>query len=256
MNKKTFLEHFLGEDVNVLSNIYEKINLSDRSGIVTFSNEFLPELLCREIVKIAESMGVAAEYFGGFDNCDRAMLSFNNFYKTPYPMELIKIKFSVKFQSVTHRDILGVLMSLGIKREKLGDLIIEESYGLVVVHEDIKDYIISNLVKIKNSSCDIETLSLEECKNFEKKFQEKIEVVSSLRFDSIVSSICNKSRNYAVNLINSGSCKINYLDIRDKSKEVKINDVITVRGYGKFKLDEVISSTRSGRIKVKIKKYV
>nr|WP_253287325.1 YlmH/Sll1252 family protein [Clostridium bornimense] len=171
-------------------------------------------------------------------------------------MELIKIKFSIKFQSVTHRDILGALMSLGIKREKLGDLIIEESYGLVVVHEDIKDYIISNLVKIKNSSCDIETLSLEECKNFEKKFQEKIEIVSSLRFDSIVSSICNKSRNYAVDLINSGSCKINYLDIRDKSKEVKINDVITVRGYGKFKLDEVISSTRSGRIKVKIKKYV
>lgn len=145
-------------------------------------------------------------------------------------------------------------MSLGIKRNKLGDLIVKDDICYVAAFSDIAEYIASNLNRISNVSCDVDILEADEV-DIRYEFIEEVINVQSKRLDSIVSKITRKSRSTAEEIISRGDVLINYSVYRDKSKEVKENDRITVRKYGKYILGSIIGNSKSGKLKVIIKKY-
>ena len=81
-------------------------------------------------------------------------------------------------------------------------------------------------------------------------------VISSMRLDSIVAALSGLSRGNSENLIKKGLVLINYDKITKKNTIVKPNSIITIRGYGKFRIDEYIGKTLKGREKIIIKKYI
>ncbi|MGL5416916.1 MAG: RNA-binding protein [Clostridium sp.] len=253
MKKEDFLKNFKEEDKSEVISIYDKLKLALDKDIPLFTTEFYTPNIWKALEEKIKIKDFKIESFGIFNDAERKVISFNNIYNIEYPIKIVRIKNKSKFKDLTHKDYLGSLMNLGIKRSKMGDLIVEDNFCYVCVLEDIANYIKINLVKVSSSSCEVDIL--EEDLNINHNFNEEIITVQSIRLDSIVSKITKKSRSIAEDLISNGSVLVNYSTFRDKSKEIKKDDRITIRKYGKYILGDVKGNSKSGKLKVVIKKY-
>lgn len=198
-------------------------------------------------------------FFGGYDGAARRVCGF---FESTYAEELPKdelfpvcaVTFSFrKCDKPAHRDFLGALLALGIKRELLGDILIAEDYAVVFCHENAED-MIYHVTKIGKTGVSAEkgiTKPLPEVKT------QKIDTtVSSLRLDCIVSAAANISRDKSASLIKSGQVNADFCPCLSVSEEIAENTVISIRGSGRYRLAEVTGETRKGRIRVVIEKYI
>lgn len=252
--KEKIVKYFTNDDRDEALNLYERYLLSKNKNIPIFGKNFYTPNIWTWFEKNLSNKDFKVESNGLFDDSERRMISFNNIYESPFPMKLIKIESTSKFSNLTHRDFLGGILSLGIERNKIGDLLIDKNTCYVPVHEEIENFIIYNVDKISKVVCNVEVIN-----NFELlpkvSFKEEIILVSSLRIDGIVSRIINVSRSKAQAMIEQGQVLINYVKVKDKSYELKGEERITIRGFGKFILGNSIGNSKSGRIKIIIKKY-
>ena len=119
MDKKHFLNSINCEDKNLISNIFNKIQIAEKTKQIIFTNDFLPPAIWHQIMDISEEYEIKSFTNGIFKDSDRRMLSFSTGDSpTEYPIDLLEIKNKSKFSKVDHKDYLGAIMSLGIKREK------------------------------------------------------------------------------------------------------------------------------------------
>ncbi|GCD08931.1 YlmH family RNA-binding protein [Clostridium tagluense] len=256
MDKNYFLNSINHEDKNLISNIFNKMQIAQKTNKIIFTNDFLSPIVWNQILVLCENYKIKSFANGIFEESDRRMLAFSSEgVPLTYPINLLKISNNSKFRTLQHKDYLGAIMSLGIKREKLGDLIIRDKICYVPVCSDISSYIISNLNDIGNCPCEVNEYPYTSQDLPQGQFQEKIIIATSLRLDGMVSAICNVSRNNSVGLISTGKILVNYFQCLKKDKIIKCNDTITIRGYGKVVVAEIIGSTQKDRLKVAIKQY-
>ncbi|OCB00311.1 RNA-binding protein [Clostridium beijerinckii] len=252
--KERIAKYFTDDDRNDALNLYEKYLLARDKNITVFGKSFYTPNIWMWFEKNLSSNDLKIESNGLLDDSERRMVSFNNIYKSPFPMKLIKIESTSKFSNLTHRDFLGGILSLGIERNKIGDLLVNNNTCYVPVHEEVEDFIIYNLNRISKVICNVKVVD-----DFEflprVNFEEIVVLVSSLRIDGIVSKIINISRSKAQAMIEQGQVLIDYVKIKDKSYELKGQERITIRGFGKFIVGNSIGNSKSGRIKIIIKKY-
>jgi len=260
MNKKEFLSRINYEDKILLSNIFEKIELSNKINKPIYLNEFYTPNVWNSLLSIEKELDIIVGTYGIFEDSDRRVLCFLPYGFQQdfnlYPLDLIKIKNKSSFSYLSHSDFLGTLMGQGIKREKFGDLIVKDQICYVPICKDVLPYIKENLTKIGGSPCLIESIDYtnEEIPSF--NFEEKIIIASSLRIDCVVSAFTGKSRASSAEMINRGAVLIDYERIDEKDIYVKLNSIITVRGYGKFKIQSIQGKTQRDREKILIKKYI
>lgn len=260
MKKKEFLDRIKHEDKILLSNIYDKILLHEKINSPLYLNEFYPPSIWKPLINMSGELGCKISGYGIFNESDRKMICILNEYDEEniysYPVELIKIENKSLFTNLKHSDFLGALMSQGIKREKFGDLILEEQSCYVPISAEIDLFIKDNLFKIGKSPCKIETIELNSVKIPTYKFEKKQLVIASMRIDSIVSALCGLSRSVSQDNIKKGQVLVNYEKISRKDAYIEIGSIITVRGHGKFKIEEYIGKTLKEREKIVIKKYI
>lgn len=198
---------------------------------------------------------------GGFDDSERKMVQIYPFYKDEGDIELpisaIEIKVASDDSTITHRDILGVLMSLGIVREKIGDIYIKESKMYAILDKNISRYVVMNLSKAKDQSVSVDVIKLEEIKKQEPKYEYKSISISSNRLDNIVAGAYNLSRDKASSLVVSKKVKVDFRPVERASEKVEGKSLISVKGRGRFVYfgDEVRIS-KKGRLHTKIGIYI
>lgn len=142
-------------------------------------------------------------------------------------------------------------MKFGIVREKFGDIVVYSEGADIVVQKDNSQYFKDNLeqlIRFRKSKIDI--LDLSQIHTKEKNIEEFSIIVSSMRIDSFVSEIAHCSRNKAEEIINQERVMINYEVILRNSKTVNIGDILTVRGFGRFIVKEILRKTKSEKIVV------
>lgn len=252
--KNTIIKHFNDEDRNEVINIYEKYILAKEKDIPLFCKSFYPPNIWRYFQENFATKDFKVEVNGIFQEAERRMISFNNIYENPFPIAILKIENKSKFTKLTHRDFLGALMSLGIERNKMGDLLVHENVCYIPVHDEIKDFILYNIDKIGRASCkveEVENIALLPSINF----KEDVVLISSLRLDNIVCKLANTARGKAQDLIEQGMVQVDYVKIKEKSYEIKKDDRVTIRGIGKFIIGDIIGNSKSGKIKISVKKY-
>ncbi len=257
MDKNFFLNSMNHEDKNLISNIFSKMEIAKKTNKVIFTNEFLSPSIWNQILVLSENYKIKAYTNGIFKDSDRRMVAFSN-YEEPsiYPVKLLKITNNSKFSTLQHKDYLGAIMALGIKREKIGDLITGDAICYVPVCSDISSYVTCNLSDIGNSHCDVSEYSYILHELPKRKLEEKVVISNSLRLDGMVSAICNVSRNNSVGLISTGKILVNYSQCLKKDKLIKCEDTLTIRGYGKFVIVDIVGTTQKDRLKVEIKQYI
>jgi RNA-binding protein YlmH len=253
MDRKKFISS-IKYDENILSKLFDKIELAYKTGNIVFSNEFYPPLIWTKIKEMESSLGVKVYAYGGFEESERQMLAFYTYEKEEFPLKVMYIKANSKFSKLEHKDYLGSLMSLGLKREKFGDLIIHDDICYLALCNDITNYVVENFKSVKQASCSInEITSKKDMPTY--AFEERVIITTALRLDCIISSLTNLSRTKSNEYISKGLVLLDYIEVREKDKKVSKNSVITVRGYGKYKIIEDIGESSRGRIKLLTKKY-
>lgn len=197
--------------------------------------------------------------FGGFDGCERKMLGvfpeWEEAYANSFPISVLRIDGGFN-RRLTHRDYLGTVLSLGLDRRKIGDILADDDGAFLFVCSDAAQYIKDNIRKIGNQGVKITEIALD---GFEvpKRETERIETVfASARLDAAVSAAAGLSRSEASKLIEGGLVKLNYKEIYDTSKAVKEGDLLSVRGHGRYILSAIGGKTRKGRIHAVFEKYI
>lgn len=256
MDKKTFLNKFNSVDSSIVSSIYDKIILSKKTNRTIFTGEFYTPNIWKVMEGISGEMGIGVHTNGIFQDAERKIIAFSYDEVWDYPISLIKITCKDKFNKLRHKDYLGSVMSLGIKREKFGDLILKNDECYLAVQVELDDYIRMNLKSVSKCTCAVSILDTNITEIPVYDFQTNIVNVSSLRIDCVVSGLCNTSRGKAEELIRQGKVLIDYSEALRKDKMLKSDCIVTVRGYGKFKIIEEAGWTGSGRIKLVVKKFI
>ncbi|GAV21805.1 RNA-binding protein [Carboxydothermus pertinax] len=197
---------------------------------------------------------------GGYPNAERVRFAFFPNYIFPEDVELnigfLEISGNFKFQTVTHRDFLGAILATGIKREKIGDLIIIPNGCQVILDRDLVPYLIQEVDKVHRVGVTVREIVREELLLPEAKTREVIAFVKSLRLDSVGASGFGISRSQMVKEIEGQKVRVNWKLQVKPSYEVAPGDVISLRGRGRVEVLEIAGTSKSGRSKVVLKRYL
>lgn len=265
------------EEILLKKRFMDLSRLADKRDIVTFSS-FLNLNEINQFFQIAPELLTHYQLFGGYEFAERQMAAFipdalyyarendtNHAYGEydslpggwEFPISCLKfVPANLRFaEELTHRDILGALMSLGIERSKIGDIKIDEGVYYVFCEEELSDYLLSSLESIRHTAVRGEKADPGNY-HIEQKFEDIGGIVSSNRLDNLVAFLTGKARTKSVSLIQGQKVFVNDKIILSNSYECKENDVISIRGYGKFVFQGCSGETKKGRIKINIKKYV
>ena len=284
MKKENFLKQFPKEQEYLASKLYNYYKIAQDYEIISFTEEFYTPNFWKKLGKKFGGVNIICD--GVFEDSDRRQIAFvpdgfvdgnNNFgfennesdfenfginrNELQFPNKLLKISIDSRFREYLHKDFLGSLMGLNIKRELMGDLILENEgrkiSGYIPVSEKIADYIISELKQIGKASCEIEIIDTKNKNTLPQyKYDDKLITVPSKRLDSIVSTITNLSRTKVIEPIEKGKVLVDYVEERDKSKMLEIGSLITIRGFGKYKLFLDKGETKKGKERILVKKYI
>jgi RNA-binding protein YlmH len=191
---------------------------------------------------------------GGYPEAERKLVSFD---LTESPILLIEIRVQGRLLTGKpgHRDYLGALMGLGIKRETLGDVLVfpEGAGAWVFCLRRMGEYILNTL--------DAAGRFPVKCAIIEKLPPEAVVpgervrlTLSSVRLDGLIASAFPVSRGQSAEFIRSGLVFIDGETVKKPDFVPKPGCKITVRGMGRFWLREVPGKTKKDRIAVVIEK--
>ena len=159
-------------------------------------------------------------------------------------------------ENIRHQDILGSLFSLNIDSSYFGDIVLFNGYYYVFVSKDLALYLKDNLKMVGNKKVSLEEVDLSVLDNYERKYEEKEIIVSSLRIDNIISGIINTSRKVALDKIKNKEVVVNYDVMNKNSYILKENDIFSIRRYGKYKFVGIVKSTKKNNFIVRYLKYI
>ena len=231
---------------------------ANRKGIVLFS-DFLnlnEQNIYQQNLKFYETR---TESFGGVDFAERQIIAFIPdalYYEWDYPIVAIKITPSYpKFaEKLGHRDILGAFMHLGIERSKVGDIIVGDDAYYVICKDTIADFFIESLDNIRHTVVKLSYVPLEELKSMQK-LKEMEGIITSNRLDNVLACVFKLSRSQALDLLRAEKVFVNGKTIQNPSYHVKPDEIVSLRGYGRFVFQEEYGVTNKGRIKIRYKIY-
>jgi RNA-binding protein YlmH len=178
-------------------------------------------------------------------------------YELPFPIVTLKAApVSEKFADrLTHRDLLGAIMNLGIERSVIGDIAIIDNVGYIFALESIAPYIVENLVRVRHT--DMHTEIIDELPEGDL-FRTESKTVQAVgeRLDAIVAKVFNLSRDDAQSLFKKLLVFASGREIESTSYIPKENEVISVRGQGRFIYRGCASFSKKGKMNIKVDVYV
>lgn len=192
---------------------------------------------------------------GGYENAERKRAIISNEYDevtfNDFNIKIYEIIFESDIKQITHRHILGTLMSLGINRNSFGDILVTNSNYYLFVSEEISKYIEQNFQAVNHIPLKLKVV--EDVKDIilPTPLEENINV-SSMRLDAIIARTLKKSRNDSSEIITKGLVLINHKECLNVSYNVKINDIISIRHFGRIEVLEILKTTKKDRLVLRI----
>ncbi|MGP4068187.1 YlmH family RNA-binding protein [Halobacillus sp. B29] len=195
---------------------------------------------------------------GGKDQAERKRVIIAPEYEIieedDYQLTMLEASYPAKFVTLEHPDVLGAFMSLGIRREKLGDLVVKDGTIQIITDQEISDYIRMNFTGVKRATVNFEEKPLSQMLESEETWVMKDTTVSSLRLDVLVKEIYGMSRKKAGMHIDSGHVKVNFRVVENGAFQLQEGDLISLRGQGRSKLEEIQGITKKEKYKVSTSK--
>lgn len=188
-------------------------------------------------------------FYGGYAEAERCILSvFPPFCPAEYdeyPLRVVAFRYREQ-KDLTHRDVLGTLMSIGIRRDAIGDILCGKGISVVFLRSDITDYVCEQIDRVGGEGVRV-------IADYDGKLPISInyesirDTIASPRLDSVVKVLIRSSREKAAELIRLGAVSINHRPVASVSTAVAVNDTVSVRGYGRYIVRQIGPETKKGR---------
>ncbi|MFZ3576528.1 RNA-binding protein [Virgibacillus sp. DJP39] len=189
---------------------------------------------------------------GNFSERKRAIIvpEYEEVVESDFGIIILQTNYHEKFVSLSHGDVMGSFLSLGLERKKLGDIIVKDGLVQILLTDDISTYVVANLTSIKNTNVNFVSKSIKELVEKELYWISEDHLVSSMRLDTIIKSIYAISRQTAAESISKKLVKVNYRVVDDRSFTVQANDLISFKGKGRSKVEGINGKTKKEKLKI------
>ena len=267
LNRQEILAKYSNdEDRLLVSKLIDKIEFVGKRNSVEYTDflDMRQRQLLEKLLKDIKNTNYIA--YGTYKMAERTVLIM-------YPTKLEEVFENEKFDynsifgviriqlpnelkgMYSHRDYLGAIIKIGIKREKVGDIIVSKNGADIIVLRETLKYIRDGLKELTRfSKAEFESVKISELNTEEPKTEIFNIIIPSMRIDSIVSEAIRTSRSKATNIIKEERIFVNHELVTKGSKELKENDLITIRGKGRFKVGKIVNQTKKGNLVIEIEK--
>lgn len=160
------------------------------------------------------------------------------------------------FSTLSHRDYLGALMGLGIKREQLGDILPDDGGAFLVCLRSIRPFLLEHFRSAGRATLTLRDAAISELGTRETKTEDAFVSVPSLRLDCVVAAAYKLSRAKAEQTIAAGLVFVNAVQESKTDRRLSPGDVLVLRGKGKCLLLEQTGQTKKGRLHLTIRHYL
>ncbi|HHX74657.1 MAG TPA: RNA-binding protein [Firmicutes bacterium] len=261
MEKEKILEHFAGElERLTASQVLDRIAAAAATGkpqVTDFLDPFGQRTADR-VVSFCK--GFKQVTWGGYAGAERArVLVFpaeQQQAAAAVPVAFIKATPTAAAAGLSHRDYLGALLGLGLRREKIGDLLVAaDGSAQIILVPEIKEFVLTNLREAGKYRLEAAELTAEDFILPEARTREIRTTVASLRLDAVASAGFGISRSKLAPAIKAGHVKLNWQAAKNASAPVKAGDVISVAGKGRVEVAEILGESRKGRLQLVLKKH-
>ena len=254
MAVRDMLRHFDQADQYFASHIMDLFDQVDDGHGVRWTS--FCDLHQAEIIdKISTAYSVSVQSFGGWTDAERNLFLIAPDKNYPYNLPISAIRLT-SYNPLSHRDILGSLLGLGLKREQIGDIIQTQDGFVAFVKHPANQVILDDLKRVGRESVTVQEIKLSDVGEPIRNFKTITGTVKSLRLDSIVSLCAGCSREKGKQLIEKERVMVNAVVKNSPAVAVFEPCTISIRGYGKFLVDFNGSVSAKGRYFITANKYL
>ena len=232
-------------------------------------SQFLTEAERARADAYLKRSGLNSFFFGGYSDAERTRLyvlpdymegvidvsSFADFGEES-GIDTVFVKGS-GFVRLTHRDFMGSLLGMGIERSVIGDIVVLDGESAVVMCDaKIADFLINEWTEVGHDKVRCSRVDLDGDFVPKRRYAPISDTIASARLDCIVAALCNLSRERARVCVASGLCELDYECEERPDREVTPPALISVRGYGKFRVNSIGDPTKKGRLRLTAQKFL
>ena len=252
-----------GEERLLLARVLDKLELARRRNIPSHTGFLSPgERACVEAL-LAAAGHPRHLFFGGYEGAQRNICVFLPDWQEPEdaladpegPLAALEALFP-RDSSLSHRDILGGLMGLGLTREKLGDILMEDGRCQVVVLREALPILLSQWEGAGRWKLKVREIPVSELSPRPPEVKTIRDTVAAMRLDAVLASGFSTSRSKAAELVSAGRVSVNHRECAKPDRVVEAGDVLTCRGLGKCVVREVLGQSKKGRTMLVLERYI
>ena len=260
MDKRDLLDRLAanGDERLLLGRVWDKYEQCRRRNIPVVTG-FLSPAEQELVRRLMGALDVREGWllWGGYDTAQRRQAHFLPDWQTEPDFEAVAALRATFYEpnSLTHRDVLGSLMGLGVTRESVGDILVAEQSVDVLVTEPVRRFLLDSWDSAGRVRLKVQPIDPTQLQVPEEKVKLLRDTVSSLRLDAVCSTGFRMARGKAAALIESGRVQLNWRECTKPDRTVSEGDTVSARGFGKFELTEVGTLTKKGRIPITVQCY-
>lgn len=212
----------------------------------------------QQIIKsvIGATNDLSIRFYGGGEYSERKRAVIAPFYEevteNSFQLTIVQAAYHSKFVTLTHPDVMGAFLSLGLKRGTLGDIFVNDGIVQIIMSKEIAPYVLTNLTAIKNTNIKLVEIPFSSVLESRPNWIKSNQIVSSLRLDTVLKEIYNVSRKTATDFITKNLVKVNFKTVTDRAFSLYEGDLISVRTKGRSKLISVNGQTRKKNLNITI----
>ncbi|QEK11981.1 hypothetical protein FQB35_06135 [Crassaminicella thermophila] len=261
INKEVLIKHIKKhEERQLIMKTLNKVESVLKSHTIRCTDFYDPYQISLCIPILENIMDIKYVIEGGYEKAERKVIiiypEYMSLDEKNCPISAIKISGKFQEEDLTHRDFLGAILGLGLKREKIGDILVGDRQANIIAFKELNDFIRLNLEKISKYKVTVEESSFHDLIKVQEDFKLVYTTVASLRLDTIAGAGFGESRNAIARLISNDRAKVNFKPVNQPSYILNEGDIISFKGKGRIILDTIGNKTKKDRYKVLIKRMI
>ncbi|MBP1930676.1 RNA-binding protein [Ammoniphilus resinae] len=250
-------QHFRQEEYPFIERALEWISQVDQTHRERLTDFLDPRQVYILNSLIAKNPHLSCSVFGGYEEAERCRVILHQSYYIPEPddfaLSVIQVTSpQAQFQKLKHKDYLGALLGAGLKRSKFGDILVHQESGQIILAKEIADYMRIHFGQIHRVQVIPEEIPLSQIVPIREDWKRVTITVPSSRADVVVGDVFRLSRAKALIPIKAGHLKINWMPVDSPSFSIREGDMVSLRGYGRFKVFKEDGITKKGNIRLDI----
>ena len=197
-------------------------------------------------------------FFGGYEDAERAFLAvYPDYYDSSgmeYPFTAVAFRYR-RSQSLTHRDFLGTLLAAGVKRDTIGDILCGDGLSVAFISTEITPFVCDQIQRVGGEGVTL-TPDYTGDLPISRSYQDIHDTVASARLDAVVKALIHTSREDAAQMIRTGLVSVDHLPTDSVAHFLSAPCTISIRGYGRYLIDQLGPETKKGRLQLFARKCI